>query len=283
MIIRGDEKLRLHWKSGAGPSGGFRLYFPLGNCRVRSSSGTFICFVDEPTSFFSKYLGAPGGRLSEYQSPNFFIPVVQPQIDIDRIRWWISSCDIDHGPKCRGLSLEMQEFNSIFPGLEILRLIDVRRGCLVERRELTRYFTLSYVWGGTPRFRLVRANKDKLMKPEEFARAKEMIPRTILDAIDLVRSLGGQFLWVDALCLIQNDPVDVQLGTAIMDLIYAESILTIVAASGKDANSGLAGVNDGSRFVVQFIETVKPSVRLAVYTHLSALLEPTVYNSRAWT
>jgi hypothetical protein len=74
------------------------------------------------------------------------------------------------------------------------------------------------------------------------------LPKTIRDAIDLVRALKERYLWVDALCLVQNDQADMQKGIDIMDIIYERAVMTIVAASGDSANSGLPGVHRGSRF-----------------------------------
>jgi hypothetical protein len=49
----------------------------------------------------------------------------------------------------------------------------------------------------------------------------------------LVKALNERFLWVDALCLVQNDE---------MDMIYERVLMTIVAASGDNVNAGLPGV-----------------------------------------
>jgi hypothetical protein len=111
----------------------------------------------------------------------------------------------------------------------------------------------------------------------------DLLPRTIQDAITVVRMLGEEYLWVDSLCLVQNNPQDVDNGTSCMDLIYEFSTLTIVAATGKDANAGLPGVHIGSRFAEEHIAEVVHGLRLAVYTDGEFRVEPTVYNSRAWT
>jgi hypothetical protein len=68
------------------------------------------------------------------------------------------------------------------------------------------------------------------------------IPRTILDAMRLVESLGERYLWVDSLCIIQDDEVFKYEEVNDMASIYVNACVTIVAARGKDSNFGLRGV-----------------------------------------
>ncbi len=55
------------------------------------------------------------------------------------------------------------------------------------------------------------------------------------DAIDIVRGLGNQHLWIDSLCIIQNSTRFWNLNALVMDLIYGHAELTICAADGKDS------------------------------------------------
>jgi len=107
-----------------------------------------------------------------------------------------------------------------------------------------KYVALSYVWGQLPMFSLRGENVDFLSEPGALERVRLYLPRTINDAIDFVRALGTRYLWVDSLCLIQDDPEDVRQGLCLMNSIYRGSYFTIVAASGGDANEGLPGIDD---------------------------------------
>ncbi|KAK0625596.1 hypothetical protein DIS24_g11081 [Lasiodiplodia hormozganensis] len=53
--------------------------------------------------------------------------------------------------------------------------------------------------------------------------------RTITDAIYVARSLEIRYLWIDALCIIQDDPEDVIRELAMMRSIYEGAYLTITA------------------------------------------------------
>ena len=82
--------------------------------------------------------------------------------------------------------------------------------------------------------------------PGAFRRTELMqrIPRTILRAIDLTRHLSMRYLWVDSLCVIQDDEILKQDQLRQMGGIYINASVTIVAADGTDANYGLRGVRE---------------------------------------
>lgn len=60
---------------------------------------------------------------------------------------------------------------------------------------------------------------------------EDELPATIRDAIELARWLGVQYLWVDALFIIQDDTQDWLHESAQMSTVYAQAFLTISASS----------------------------------------------------
>ncbi|KAL9624258.1 MAG: hypothetical protein Q9160_001505 [Pyrenula sp. 1 TL-2023] len=64
-------------------------------------------------------------------------------------------------------------------------------------------------------------------------------PRTVRDAIQVTRRLGLRFLWVDSLCIVQDDKIDWAKEAASMSDIYANSTLTIAAVGASDNGKGL--------------------------------------------
>jgi Heterokaryon incompatibility protein (HET) len=67
-------------------------------------------------------------------------------------------------------------------------------------------------------------------------------PNTVKDAIDLVESLGERYLWVDSLCIVQDDDEWKCSQINNMASIYANSHLTIIAADGDSSDYGLRGL-----------------------------------------
>jgi Heterokaryon incompatibility protein (HET) len=203
-------------------------------------------------------------------------------LDVGRVSRWVSTCSESH-PQCRIDNGGKSGFAEIFPGLSVLRLIDVSRGCLIECRDLRPYVALSYVWGAAAPLRLTNLNRATFLKPGALSNLSDSIPRTIGDAIILVRKLGLQFLWVDSLCLMQNNKEDLDSGIRVMDALYENAVLTIVAANGHDANAGLPGVNLGSRKISIIGQEVKCGVSLGICYDFDSCLGRTFYHTRGWT
>jgi hypothetical protein len=92
----------------------------------------------------------------------------------------------------------------------------------------------------------VKNNIEDLLEEGSLLSTKfrSQLPRTISDAIELTSLLGQQFLWVDTLCIIQDEDSIRQLEINQMSAIYANAILTIVASDGQDANHGLRGIKE---------------------------------------
>lgn len=145
------------------------------------------------------------------------------------------------------------------------------------------YVALSYVWGQVKTFRLLKANKEDVMTDNGLDVYWNDIPLTIRDAVSLVHKAGIRYLWVDALCLVQDDPDDMKNGIGIMDTVYEQSLFTLVAATGVDADHGIPGVRDNSRHAQQLVCDVAEDIQLMAVPDGEALLEATKYNQRGWT
>ncbi|KAF2831531.1 HET-domain-containing protein [Ophiobolus disseminans] len=160
-------------------------------------------------------------------------------MDIHTIRGWLHACEKQHGSRC------MDRHHSSHPSTRLMRpryLIDTENGCLVESSESQRYVALSYVWGGSDESACtIKSNMEGLMIPERLRRGTITIPRTILDAMHLVESLGERYLWVDRYCIVQDDSEAKPSQLASMGDIYAGAFFTIVAAQNLDASEGLYG------------------------------------------
>ena len=205
--------------------------------------------------------------------------VMQDSIDIPHLRRCLELCEKEH-PKSFGLEDDHSE------NLPTLRLIDVEKECIIKGSFQSRYVALSYVWGGLEQLMNTRAKDEELSKPFSL-RAEHhhrLLRNTIKDAILLVRLLGERYLWVDALCIVQNAP-DKLLHLATMDKIYGGAVLTIAATSGSSSDSGLPGVNPNirPRKVKQFQCDVQ-GLKLAWFLpDVSITADASVWNGRAWT
>ncbi|RSL41996.1 hypothetical protein CEP54_015645, partial [Fusarium duplospermum] len=206
-------------------------------------------------------------------------PTTESLINISRILDWVHNCEQRHRDQCQ-LPTGVP-FAEAFRGLPFIRLIDVQDSCLVEKQSLVKYITLSYVWGAAVNLRLTRANRPALLMPGSLNKVSARLPETIRDAITVVQRLGCRCLWVDALCLTQNDADELDQGVGAMDLIYERAWLTIVAACGHDAHSRLPGVQDGTRKPSINTCHVMPGITMGVVVGLDDLLSRSVFQERA--
>jgi hypothetical protein len=105
----------------------------------------------------------------------------------------------------------------------------------VSNGEQARYVALSYRWGNVQKTLLT------VMKLISFCRVLplESLPLTFRDAIEVTRQLGFRYLWIDALCILQDSDSDKQREIGSMSAIYKNASVTIAAAKGDSADSGL--------------------------------------------
>ncbi|PQE21457.1 Heterokaryon incompatibility protein [Rutstroemia sp. NJR-2017a BBW] len=74
------------------------------------------------------------------------------------------------------------------------------------------------------------------------------LSRTFQDFIGIARRLGIQHVWIDSLCIIQDDGADWEKEASQMASVYSNAYLTIAASSSADGNGGCA-VWDSERSV----------------------------------
>jgi hypothetical protein len=223
-----DDKIsgQIRFSTTPGTCLSFRRYQPILN----------LC----PDSIFARYFEG-------------FTPIADPlhPLVLGKIESWLKSCDEQH--------IECQNI----PGLRATiptRLIDLdslperfqfvgevtkwrksfERGCcrLVKSNSEMRepYFALSYCWGKSLPLTTNKANLEKHMQDGGIQFSE--IPRTLQDAFFLVRYLGYRYIWVDCLCIVQDDKTDWQREAARMGDVYSSAYLTIAATRASHSDEG---------------------------------------------
>ncbi|KAI0968257.1 HET-domain-containing protein [Xylaria arbuscula] len=210
--------------------------------------------------------------------------VDREKIDFSIVGNWLAMCESLHGDACRKRP-GLDDF-PVHPAtiLNEFRLIDVEQQCLVKATPENKYAALSYVWGQAKVLRAGMANIENLEKPGAFDKPELSPPQTIKDAIHATKAIGLRYLWVDALCIIQDDGYKGKLPhIKEMNRIYETAELVIVAMSSRDAGFGIPGVRPWTRDVEQHIEQVTPRLRLGVRTGYGDDSIGCVYSTRGWT
>ncbi|KAK4464771.1 heterokaryon incompatibility protein-domain-containing protein [Cladorrhinum samala] len=92
------------------------------------------------------------------------------------------------------------------------------------------YVALSYCWGLTATLRTTKSNVSQHFRSIGPINS---LPATIRDAILATQYLGLSYIWIDALCIIQDDLHDWSSEAKIMHLIYLNAELTVSSLTAK--------------------------------------------------
>jgi hypothetical protein len=205
--------------------------------------------------------------------------LVAAEVDMDIVRQWWKCCNGYHsGVCCYGDSSERDELP------RAMRVIDVRNNTLIDAPKDCRYVALSYVCGRVPTYLLAKAKAETIAGMfGTLPLPVEELPLTIRDAIETVKAIGECFLWVDGVCIAQDDLEEKQDTIARMGSVYKCAALTIVAAAGEDANAGLYGMRSTPRGATQVFETVDGITLIHCGKTMLQALRESKWNTRGWT
>lgn len=144
------------------------------------------------------------------------------------------------------------------------------------------FVALSYCWGRTaPPFRTVSENVEERLG--EFSLSE--LPKTILDAVEVTRMLEMEYLWIDNLCMLQDQQEQNQLDE--LAGYYEQAACVILAASSSHYDMGFLQTHKPShtQYELPFIlvdgeKTEEGRIRL-IEKLANEKLEPT--ETRVWT
>lgn len=223
--------------------------------------------------------------------------VSSEDLEIRLLRTWLDICRSQH-PLCQ----KAFESNTGGPSRLIdlqdpnvsgdVRLVDCNILKKASRSPAApRFVCLSHCWG-EPAMRPIMTRKATLSQHLERIPLNEM-SQTFQDAIRVTRQLGERYIWIDSLCIVQDDPKDWETEAARMPAIYGSATLTIAALGAEDGRGGLC-MNAAP---VTFVDVDAGSLRLRFFkdqpTHWHTMYGDDKYQhigygtkplrTRAWT
>ncbi|OTB05609.1 hypothetical protein M426DRAFT_10357 [Hypoxylon sp. CI-4A] len=195
------------------------------------------------------------------------------------IREWLSNCDQTHQcklPRSRRNKPEMP-----------MRLLDLGE-CTQPTISLINtygqldfnYVALSHCWGKLPenlRFFTSRENIRHREKGIEFCE----LPRTFQDAVTVTRGIGIRYLWIDSLCIIQQDEEDWKINAGTMEAVFSSSYCTIAASSTNSCIEGF--IHD--RIDRPCVRVQKGDKKVYLCKHIDDFhhdVEQAILNTRGW-
>lgn len=97
-----------------------------------------------------------------------------------------------------------------------------------------RYISLSHSWGVLKTLRTTRVS----YKNHAAGISLDSLPRTFLDAVVISRYLGIRYLWIDSLCIIQDDEDDWARESGRMKDVYSNAYLVVAANHANSSEEG---------------------------------------------
>ncbi|KAF2141583.1 uncharacterized protein K452DRAFT_271189 [Aplosporella prunicola CBS 121167] len=170
---------------------------------------------------FERLLAEDGERLSQ---------------DVDNmLRDMVQICtkNCDWKTKPTVLPKRLLDLKGTKNGAEVC-LIEVEKSYHVKTE--WKYATLSYCWGCADKH-LIKTTKANLGKMTAGISVKRL-PRSYQDAIIVCRTLDIPFLWIDALCIIQDDEEEWELEAQKLARLYQQALITIIPSADQSAYDG---------------------------------------------
>lgn len=158
--------------------------------------------------------------------------------NIRTFKHWLSHCLSSHS-KCRLWGAAQSEGGRRLPTrvLDIgTRSEDTIRLCCPSDSDDSEYAALSYCWGRTA---VSCTTTTGNIADYLNSILVSSLPQTLQDAVILTRKLGIRYIWIDALCIIQDDREDWIREAALMRRVYSQALLTISADAAVDTQAGL--------------------------------------------
>lgn len=143
-------------------------------------------------------------------------------------RDWLEECRTTH-EACQHKDQDMKPTRLIRIEGEKIRL------CLTtEQDDCSIYATLSHCWGKRDFLRLLKSNFSDFLDNIPY----DSLSKTFRDAIDIAKALGFSWIWIDSLCIIQDDPNDWYRESSFMASMYGLSGLNLAATAAPDGTLG---------------------------------------------
>lgn len=150
----------------------------------------------------------------------------------DQIRKWLKDCERTHNhSRCR------QEAETTLPR-RVVTIQPTLEGPKLYLNEangaIGKYIALSHCWGGFTGCQSTTANLAERLQNIEYGD----LPQTLKDAVYCALELNIHNIWIDSLCIIQDDVKDWERESAKMSHVYSDAYLVLAAASADADDKG---------------------------------------------
>ncbi|KAK7215793.1 hypothetical protein V2G26_003796 [Clonostachys chloroleuca] len=171
-----------------------------------------------------------------YSSPGLpRLPIIGSVNQYQLFNEWIRTCDNNHDcfPKA-GTSRKLDSTlptRLLYVGSDQIRLVEPKN--MAQQA----YVALSHRWGDRSthsQFCTYDANIERFRTNIPFT----SMPKTFQDAVKVTRAIGVQYLWIDSLCIIQENKDDWETESSRMEDVFSSAYCVIAATSASSSLEG---------------------------------------------
>ncbi|KAF2144379.1 uncharacterized protein K452DRAFT_194290, partial [Aplosporella prunicola CBS 121167] len=148
-----------------------------------------------------------------------------------KLNEWFHNCVTNHASTCQSVSAKQLPTRVINVGS---REGHSKLFLYETKGESGQYAVLSHCWGGVRHFVTTTTNLDQRKRGFTL----NELPQNFQDAVFIARNLGLQYLWIDSICIFQDDTNDWQNEAAKMAEVYKNSTICIAAADAATSHDG---------------------------------------------
>lgn len=243
-------------------------------------------------------VGDPAAELDSHTRPTMPKNTAS-QESFYRARQWLRKCIQEHEPA--------STCSSSFPVERPARLLEVRyeEGLKYVRvvptdLEMPAFAALSYCWGS--KSAVWRTNTQNYARRQSWFPVAQLA-QTLQDACCITHELGLRHVWIDSICILQDDEADWSREAAKMGSVYSLAQVSIAGASAADAQAGLFNskstdhisdhMSEGGHFISKITSTLSDGRVSNIYLcsnrvfarsrQYEPLIESGPWAKRAWT
>jgi hypothetical protein len=155
---------------------------------------------------------------------------------LDQVRKWLQCCQKNHNCSNRLTSALPSRLIDVVSFGDTGHSGDVKLIDEAHHLVPAEYVALSHCWGG--KIPECVTTRETLHTRTQYI-PYNLLPRTFRDAVKYTRDLGIRYLWIDSICVVQDDESDWRHEAAQMEKIYGNSTVILAAVHAANWDDGL--------------------------------------------
>jgi hypothetical protein len=167
------------------------------------------------------------------------------------IKNWLEQCQGSHSTSCQ------QAWPSPLPTRVINVGVDQEPYLMITQGENSRYLALSHRWGPLDLQYHGSVTTKQTLEQHCDGIPMSSLPLTFRQAVEVTRALGIQYLWIDSLCILQNDKDDCEREASLMGDVFANAYATLFAERSSHSDDGLFPNFQETQLLQNWIHEVK--------------------------